>query len=106
MEAEPRTLDTWRCICTHAADAHHHQSATCLALDPAGAVCWCTEFQACEAVPPLERVKIIRAEITALHEILSVAQSRGLLPEEEAAFWEVARAFAELREYWRELFGE
>jgi hypothetical protein len=50
-------------------------------------------------------VKIIRAQIEALREMLRAAQDHGLRPEEQEAFWEVARAFVELDKAWHELFG-
>jgi hypothetical protein len=95
-----------RCVCAHDAGEHHEQSGNCLAVDPLGAACSCTQFQLMAEVPPLERVKIIRAQLEALREILHEARRRGLVPEEELAFGELAEAFAELNRAWREVFGE
>jgi hypothetical protein len=87
-------------------NAHRALSGTCLAVDPQGIDCWCNEFLPSDEMAALERVRIIRAQIAGLREMLREAQSRGLLPEEELAFWELSGAFAELNKAWREVFGE
>ena len=71
-----------------------------------GASCSCTQFEPLDDISPLDRVKIIRAQILALRNILAEAQRRGLAPEEDAAFRKIAEAFAELSQTWREVFGE
>jgi hypothetical protein len=95
------------CVCAHDASAHNAQSGRCSGIDPDGASrCSCAQFEPLENISPLERVKIIRAQLLALREIFDEAQRRGLGPEEEAAFRMIAAAFAELNQTWREVFGE
>jgi hypothetical protein len=108
VNGEPRDLDrAAQCVCAHDASAHNAQSGHCSGTHLDGASrCSCAQYEPLEDISPLERVKIIRAQLLALREIFDEAQRRGLVPEEEAAFRMIAAAFAELNQTWREVFGE
>jgi hypothetical protein len=107
VNGEPRDLDLGsRCVCAHDASLHAAQSGACLGIDPEGTSCSCAQFEPLDDISPVERVRIIRAQILALRNILAEAQRRGLAPEEEEAFLKIAEAFAELSQTWRDVFGE
>lgn len=95
-----------QCVCGHAAKMHPAHSGGCAAMDDRHRRCWCTEFRLSADLPPLERVKIIRAQLEQLQVILSESEHRKLSSEEKRSIEQLREAYAGLAEAFQSLFGQ
>jgi hypothetical protein len=104
-DASPTLDRAGECDCGHSLRLHRLQPAGCLALDDQDYPCACAEFRLADELPVAVRVKIIRDQLEIVRVILQDAQKRRLMPDEQYAVSQLARALVELTDAARSLLN-